>query len=49
MENAGSHKRNPNCILGPLCREQFLVLVEYAGVTGPTYSFEHYVIALDIV
>jgi hypothetical protein len=49
MENAGSHKRNPNCILGPLCREHFPGLVEYAAVTGPTFSFDHYVVALDIV
>jgi hypothetical protein len=32
-----------------LCREHFLGLVEDAGVTGLTYSFDHYVVAPDAV
>jgi hypothetical protein len=31
-----------------LCREHFHSLVEYAGVTGPPYLFDHYVIATDV-
>jgi hypothetical protein len=38
VENAGGHDRNPN---GILC------LVEYAGVTGPTYTFDLYDVAPD--
>jgi hypothetical protein len=49
VENAGGHRRNPNGILGLLCREHFLGLVEYAGVTGPAYTFDHYVVAPDEV
>jgi hypothetical protein len=41
VEDVGSHDRNPNGILGLLCREQFPGLVEYAGVTGPAYTFDH--------
>jgi hypothetical protein len=47
VENAGGHGRNPNCILGLLCREHFPGLVEYAGVTGLAYTFDHYVVAPD--
>ena len=36
-----------NGILGLLCRKHFPGLVEYAGVTGPAYSFDHYATALD--
>jgi hypothetical protein len=43
------HGRNPNDILGLLCREYFPGLVEYARVTGTTYTFDHYVVALDVV
>jgi hypothetical protein len=43
------HGRNPNGILGLLCREHFLGLVEYAGVTGPAYTFDHYAVAPDAV
>jgi hypothetical protein len=39
----------PNGILGLLCREHFPGLVEYAGVTGPAYTFNHYVVAPDVV
>jgi hypothetical protein len=39
VENAGGHRRNPNGILGLLCREHFPGLVEYARVTTqPTPS-----------
>jgi hypothetical protein len=49
VENAGGHGRNPNGILGLLCRAHFLGLVEYGRVTGPPYTFDHYAIALDAV
>jgi hypothetical protein len=45
VENAGGHDRNPNGILDLLCRKHFPGLVEYAGVTRPTYTFDHYVVA----
>jgi hypothetical protein len=38
-----------NGILGLLCREHFPGLVEYARVTGPTYTFDHYAIVPDAV
>jgi hypothetical protein len=44
VENAGGHKRNPNDILGRLCREHLLGIVEYSGVMGLDYSFDHYVV-----
>jgi hypothetical protein len=47
VKNAGGHKRNPNGVLGLLCREHFLRIVEYGRVTGPTYSFDHYDVAPD--
>jgi hypothetical protein len=47
LENAGGHGCNPNGILGIVCREHFPRLVEYTGVTSPTYSFNHYVISPD--
>jgi hypothetical protein len=49
VENAGGHSRNPNGILGLLCREHFPGLVEYVGVTGPTYTFDHYAVAPNAV
>jgi hypothetical protein len=49
VDYAGGHRRSPNGILGLLCREHFLGLVEYARVMGPTYSFDHYVVAPDAV
>ena len=49
MENAGGHDRNPNGILGLLCREHFPGLAEYAGVTGPAYTFDHYAVAPNAV
>jgi hypothetical protein len=45
VENVGGHDRNPNGILGLLCREHFPRLVEYARVTGLAYTFNHYAIA----
>jgi hypothetical protein len=32
-----------------VCREHFPGLVEYAGVTGLAYSFDHYTVAPDAV
>jgi hypothetical protein len=49
VENVGDHRRNPNVILGLLCREHFHGLVEYAGVTGPACTFDHYAVAPDAV
>jgi hypothetical protein len=49
VENAGGHGRNPNSIIGLLCREHFPGLVEYTGVTGPAYTFDHYAIAPSVV
>jgi hypothetical protein len=40
---------HPNGILGLLCREHFPGLVEYAEVTGPAYTFDHYAVAPDAV
>jgi hypothetical protein len=47
LETAGGHGRNPNGILGLLCREHFPRLVEYAGVTSSAYTFDHYAVAPD--
>jgi hypothetical protein len=49
VENAGGHDHNPNGILSLLCREHFHGLVEYAGVMGPAYTFDHYAVAPDVV
>jgi hypothetical protein len=49
LENARGHDHNPNGILNLLCREHFPGLVEYAGVTGPAYTFDHYAVAPDAV
>jgi hypothetical protein len=49
VENVVGHRRNPNGILGLLCREHFPGLVEYAGVTGPDYTFDHYAVVPDAV
>jgi hypothetical protein len=49
VENAGGHGRNLNGILGLLCMEHFPGLVKYAGVTGPTYTFNNNVVDPDIV
>jgi hypothetical protein len=35
----------PNGTPGLLCREHFSGLVEYVGVMGPAYTFDHYAIA----
>jgi hypothetical protein len=45
----GGHGRNPNGILGLLCKEHFPRLIEYVGVTGPAYTFDHYVAAPNAV
>jgi hypothetical protein len=49
VDYAGGHHRLPNGILGLLCREHFPGLVEYAGVMGPAYTFDHYTVAPDAV
>jgi hypothetical protein len=49
VENAGGHRHNPYGILGLLCREHLPGLVEYIGVTGPAYTFDHYAVAPDAV
>jgi hypothetical protein len=49
VDYAGSHRCLPNGILGLLCREHFLGLVEYAGVTGLAYTFNHYAVAPNAV
>jgi hypothetical protein len=49
LENAGGHGRKPNDILDLLCKEHFSRLVEYVGVMGPTYFFDHYTVAPDVV
>ena len=37
-----------NGILGLLCRQHFPGIVTYASKTEPAYSFDHYVVALDV-
>jgi hypothetical protein len=53
VDYAGGHRRLPNGILGLLCREHFPGLfpglVEYAGVMGLAYTFDHYAVAHDAV
>jgi hypothetical protein len=52
VDYAGGHRRLPNAssaCFGLLCREHFPRLVEYAGVMGPAYTFDHYVVAPDAV
>ena len=49
MASGGGHTCQVNGILGLLCKEHFPGLVEYAGVTGPAYSFDHYAAAPDAV
>jgi hypothetical protein len=49
VENLYGDDGNSNGILGLLCREHLSGLVEYAGVTGPAYTFDHYVVAPDVV
>jgi hypothetical protein len=49
VESAGGHNLNPNVILGLLCREHFPGLVEYVGVTGLAYTFDHYAVTPDAV
>jgi hypothetical protein len=43
------HDRNPNDILGLLCKEHFPGLFEYVRVTDPTYNFDHYTVTPDAV
>lgn len=43
----GSHTRSVNGIIGLLRREHYPGLVEYAGVWGPAYTFDHYAVAPD--
>jgi len=47
VESGAAHTRQVSGILGLLYREHFPGLVEYAGVTGPAYSFDHYAAAPD--
>ena len=47
VASGGGHTRQVNGTLGLLCKEHFPGLVEYAGVTGPAYSFDHYAAAPD--
>jgi hypothetical protein len=49
VDYVGGHRRLPNGILGLLCRKHFRGLVEYAGVTGPAYTFDQYAVAPDAV
>jgi hypothetical protein len=49
VDYAGGHRRLPNGILGLLCREHFPGLVEYAGLTSPASTFDHYAVAPDAV
>ena len=49
MVSGGGHTHQVNGILGLLCKEHFPGLVEYAEVTGPTDSFDHYAAAPDAV
>jgi hypothetical protein len=49
VDYAGGYCRNPNGILGLLCREHFPGLVEYTEVTGLAYSFDQYAVAPDAV
>ena len=49
MASGGGHTLKVNGILGLLCMEHFPGLVEYAGVTGPAYLFDHYAAAPDAV
>jgi hypothetical protein len=39
----------PNDILDLLSREHFPGLVEYTGVMGPAFTFDHYAVAPDAV
>ena len=49
VASGGAHTRQVNGILSLLCKEHFPGLVEYAGVTGPAYSFDHYAAAPNAV
>ncbi|XP_020404479.1 uncharacterized protein [Zea mays] len=43
----GGHDCRSNDILGHLCREHFPRHVEYAGVTSPAHTFDHYTVTSD--
>jgi len=45
--SGGAHTFKVNGILGLLCRKHFPRLVEYAGVTEPAYTFDHYAAVPD--
>jgi hypothetical protein len=47
VAGGGAHTCQVNDILSLLCKEHFHGLVEYAGVTRPAYSFDHYAAAPD--
>ena len=47
VASGGAHTCQVNGILNLLCKEHFPGLVEYAGVTGPAYSFDDYAAAPD--
>jgi hypothetical protein len=49
VKNAEGHGCNHNGILVLLCKEHLPGLVEYAGVTGPAYTFDHYIVAPDAI
>ena len=44
---SGGSARLVNGILVLLCRQHFSGIVTYASKTEPTYSFDHYAVALD--
>jgi glycyl-tRNA synthetase alpha subunit len=39
----------PNGTLGILCKQIFPIIVEYAETHEPTYTFDHYAAALDLL
>ena len=43
----GAHKRNPNGILGAICRELFPGLVMHAGFLELVYTWDHYIACPD--
>jgi hypothetical protein len=47
VESIGCHTHSVNGILGLLCKEHFSSLVEFAGKTELTYTFDHYAIIDD--
>jgi hypothetical protein len=49
VANASGHKHNVNGILDLLCREHFPSIVDYGGLTGLVYSFDHHAVGPDAV